>query len=432
MLSDKQATIGANIYELRSRFYDMEFQRRICYTTPMEQKHPHRKSNFILILLAVIIVILGGSIFYVSRTNVRMRLLCNVLHFVTNTLESPSYLLYDVDIMELCRDYGNGDILINGRMGFDGLEQVSSSIYFDVEGSRSFSQKRMESTMDMSLLWIELGELNLYAEDETVYLTAPLLGEEIGYAFPTGQNLFLKMPELSHDLDKEWFQDHTMDIIDFMANDISIVETGEILVDEDGTKSDELVITVPQGTGDFIWELLGMEAPDYDVVTTLYLTSDNHLRRVSVDLSDVLPGASMMIDGEDIGTSYFLYKLPDDEQVTLKMVRNPNYTHWIDSEAIYSANNGSKYSMTTHITWQEEADGTITLKARDIAIMQDGKQKANGYFSGSIEKASDMEALFVDEEDRLYALEELDWKAVRDDAESFIDDVLSKANLKLK
>ena len=48
-----------------------------------------------------------------------------------------------------------------------------------------FAQKRISSKMDMDLLWVDMGELDFYAEDQTVYMEAPLLGDDIGYAFPT-------------------------------------------------------------------------------------------------------------------------------------------------------------------------------------------------------------------------------------------------------
>lgn len=59
------------------------------------------------------------------------------------------------------------------------------------------------------------------------------------------------------------------------------------------------------------------------MVCSMYLTKHNHLRRLSVDMSDVLDGASMVVDGEDVGTAYMYYELPDDERVEMKMVRNP-------------------------------------------------------------------------------------------------------------
>ena len=72
-----------------------------------------------------------------------------------------------------------------------------------------------------SVVWIEMGELIFMPGRSRRYMDAPLLGEDIGYAFPTGQNLFLKMPDLTSDIDKEWFKDHLRDIAE-LTNRIDI------------------------------------------------------------------------------------------------------------------------------------------------------------------------------------------------------------------
>lgn len=170
------------------------------------------------------------------------------------------------------------------------------------------------------------------------------------------------------------------DIAD-LTKQISIDQTGKTIEGEDGTVSEEFVITIPQGCGQFIWDLLGIDAPDYDVVCSMYLTKHNHLRRLSVDMSDVLDGASMVVDGEDVGTAYMYYELPDDERVEMKMVRNPDYSHWIDAEMTYYANTGKQYKMTSHITWQEAEDG-FSLKATDMVMTCDGDTMAKGILKG--------------------------------------------------
>lgn len=68
------------------------------------------------------------------------------------------------------------------------------------------------------------------------------------------------MPDLTSDIDKTWFKDHMQDIAD-LTKQISIDQTGKTIEDEDGTVSEEFVITIPQGCGQFIWDLLGIDAP---------------------------------------------------------------------------------------------------------------------------------------------------------------------------
>ena len=67
-----------------------------------------------------------------------------------------------------------------------------------------------------------------------------------------------------------------------------------------GTKKVSSGASYITGSGQFIWKLLGMEAPDYDVTVSVYLTKGNCLRRMTVDLSHVLEGAVFMVDGKEV------------------------------------------------------------------------------------------------------------------------------------
>lgn len=394
----------------------------------MKNKNVKRKTTrkiIGVILIAVALLVCIGL--YQASQNPRVRMLLSVVHFTESTLEDPGYLLHDIDIMELCRDYANGDTQITGRIGLSGMEQVKSSIYFDVDARRSFSQQRLAANMDMDLLWIPMGQLDFYAEDQTVYMEAPLLGEDVGYAFPTGLDLFLKMPDLTSDIDRTWFRENYANIIQ-LTKEISIQETGETLVDEDGTVSEEFVVTIPEHSGMFIWELLGMEPPDYDVVCSLYLTRNNHLRRIYVDLSEVMEGASIVIDGTNASTAYFYYELPENEHVTLHAVRNADFSSRIDIDVTYYANTGKEYAATAYLTWHEEENG-IALKVKDLKVTCDGSQLAKGYFKGTLQKLSNPPDLFDGRAEELYGLEIVDWYSVRDDTEGFINDVLATTSM---
>lgn len=97
-----------------------------------------------------------------------------------------------------------------------------------------------------------------------------------------------------------------------------------------------------------------MEDPDYDVVVSMYLTEKNHLRRMEMDLSDVIDGMSMVIDGENVGTCVMTYKLPDEEQAQLTLVRNPKSKRWIDMTGTYTTNMQETYTITAQITWERQ------------------------------------------------------------------------------
>lgn len=343
-----------------------------------------------------------------------------------STLKSDDYLLKDIDIMDVCRNYCNSDISFRGDLGFKKIKKVKNSVNLTVDGNRSFDQKRLSADASLDLLVFEMGELMFFAEDETVYMLAPLLGDDIGYAFPTGINLFMKAPDLTHDIDYEWFSSNLKNIYN-LTKEMGIVATGNTIVDSDGTISDEFIITIPRGTGGFIWELLGMESPDYDVVCTMYLTKKNHIRRIECDLKDVLPGGYVVIDGENVGECIFTYELPENELFKVSAFRNSKVEHWMDVDAIYYANNGQELSANMYITWEQDDSG-FALKVNDINIYKDGVLQTEGYFVGNVVKEDFASDVFGGREAQLYSLEELQWRKVRDNAEEFIGDILEKTS----
>ena len=103
-----------------------------------------KRGKIILGILAALIVVAGG-VFYTWAQQPSSRLLLSSIYFMEVTLKNPGYLLHDIDIMEMCRDYGNGDTELTGKVGLSGMQQVKSSIYFDVDAKRSFAQKRISS-----------------------------------------------------------------------------------------------------------------------------------------------------------------------------------------------------------------------------------------------------------------------------------------------
>ena len=132
----------------------------------------------------------------------------------------------------------------------------------------------------------------------TVYFMVPML-DNLSYAMTTSNTYFKKAPELTHDIDQEWFHDNFSNIIE-LTRQIQIEETGKTRTDSDDVKSHEYLVTIPEGSGGFIWELLGMDTPDYDIRVSLYLTDLCRMSRMEVDLSDITEGASMIIDGTDV------------------------------------------------------------------------------------------------------------------------------------
>ena len=85
----------------------------------------------------------------------------------------------------------------------------------------------------------------------------PML-DNLSYAMTTSNTYFKKAPELKHDIDQEWFHDNFSNIIE-LTRQIQNEETGKTRTDSDEVKSHEYLVTIPEGSGGFIWELLGRQ-----------------------------------------------------------------------------------------------------------------------------------------------------------------------------
>lgn len=382
------------------------------------------KIRISILLVLVAILIIGIS---VVMRNPRVKLLYSVINFSESTLKNEEYLLYGVDIMEVFSDYANSDTQITGVMGFPEIKGMNATISVDMDAERSFSQKKFASESSLNILWAEAGQLNLYAQDKTWYISAPILGADIGYAFPTDVDWFPKMPELTSDIDRTWFRENYSNIVKLMSQ-IEIEKTDKTIENDDGTESTGYSVTIHKGDGHFIWELLGMDDPDYDVNVIMYLTNHNKFRRMEVDLSDILEGATLTLDGENASTCIFTYELPDNESMDFTMTRNRETENWIDMTSNYYGNNGKIYQMTAGLNWEEIKNG-FKMNLKNIKVTCDDELLARAYFLGKVVKEEATDDLFKDKTDYLNSLEVIQWKTVRDDTESFIQDVLDKLSL---
>ena len=146
---------------------------------------------------------------------------------------------------------------------------------------------------------------------------------------------------------------------------------------------------------------------------------------MEMDLSDVIDGMSMVIDGESVGTCVMTYKLPDEEQAQLTLVRNPKSKRWIDMTGTYTTNTQETYTITAQITW-EEAEKGFAMDMKKLVICRDEETLAEGYFKGNVVPAKKLPDVFHGQASYLYSLEELDWREIREDTSSFVQRVLDK------
>lgn len=386
----------------------------------MKSTAPKKKSFTVILCGCLILIILGLFFIVQSLKNPRIKLLLSVIYFSEETLKNPSYMLYDIDIMEFIHEYLNSDTLIKGDAQLYDIEGLGFSVSASVEGVRSLPQAESSLNSTLSLLGRDVGDLMLYAKEEDVYVIVPML-DDFSYAFPTGTDLFLRMPDLTSDLNQKWFHENAKNIIQF-SREIDVVETGNTIKTANGRVSNELYITIPEGSGLFIWDLLGMEYPSYDVNVSLYLTDKNRFRRMEIDLKDVLPGAMLIIDEEHAHTGSFYYELPDNEAVALTMVRDGEHKNKISFLVSYTTNQAVAYSVEGDLYWSE-LEKYSSIKCKNVTVKKGNKTLATAYFSGELTPLTESPEIFEKAPYHFNTLTKRDWKEIRDDTDSFMQEI---------
>ncbi|MCR5580633.1 MAG: hypothetical protein K6F66_03500 [Pseudobutyrivibrio sp.] len=375
-----------------------------------------------------IIIIFALTIFIKAELdyNPSVRVLASVINFSESTLNSPDYLAYNIDLKDLFINYANADISYSGSAYIKKVKDFPYSISGSIKGQRSVDQQKFSCKSNLNVLVLNVGELDIYAQDDTIYLVAPLLGD-ISYGFDTGDNLFSKAPTLNSDISREWFHNNKANILNFVRS-IDIENTGETYTDEDGTLSYEYEITIPQGEGDFIWELLCMDAPDYDITCSLFLDKWNHTRKIVFDLSHDTKGAYLSIYGKHLGTMELYVPLPDDELVvaTIKRDGTTTYTNAYTDNITYYASNGDEYAIDYGMLLNY-VDNGIKVEATDVTVSKNDTMLAQGYIKGRIRTEEDMGDVFENANADLSDVTVIDWDTIKNDTASFIDDVISKA-----
>lgn len=374
----------------------------------------------------IIVVVLALAIFIKVELsyNPTIRVLASIIDFSESTLNSPDYLAYNIDLKDLFRNYTNSDISYTGDAYIKKIQGFPYSISGSVKGQRSASQRKFSCKSDLNVLVLNVGQMEVYAQDQTVYLVAPIMGD-ISFGFDTGEDLFLTAPNLNNDINREWFHNNKLNIYNFVRS-IKIEQTGAKYIDEDGTESEEFRIIIPEGEGDFIWELLGMDAPDHDITCSLFLDSHNHTRKITFDMSHKTKGAYISIYGKNCSTIELFSPLPDGEQVKATIKRNGdnNYTNSFINNLTYTTNKNMQYSMDFNVLLNYVDDG-IKFEATDFTINQDDNTLMQGYLKGRIHAEENMGDVFKDA--NLSDVKVIDWNTIKNDTASFVNDVISQA-----
>ncbi|WP_028243024.1 hypothetical protein [Pseudobutyrivibrio ruminis] len=381
-----------------------------------------KKLGITLIIIIAVAIFIKAELDY----NPSVRVLASVINFSESTLKSDDYLAYNIDLKDLFRNYTNADIRYSGSAYIKKLKGFPYSISGSIKGERSPEQKKFSCKSDLDVLVLNVGKMDLYAEDSNIYLVAPMLGDA-SFGFDTGENLFLKAPNLNNDINREWFHSNKKNIYNFV-NSIEINKTGETYVDEDGTEADEFAITIPQGEGDFIWQLLGMDAPDHDIKSFIYLDKFNHTRKLVFDLSYKTKGAYISIYGKNLSTLELYSPLPDNEEVTATIKRdgNSNYTNAYFDNITYKTTAGDTFTVDCGVLLNYIDDG-IKIEMTNIDVAKNETILAEGYVKGKIKTVENMGDVFENAHADLDDVTIIDWDTIKNDTASFVDDVISKA-----
>lgn len=381
-----------------------------------------KKLGIALIIIFTVAIFIKAELDF----NPSVRVLASVINFSESTLKSSDYLAYNIDLKDLFRNYTNADISYTGSAYIKKVKGFPYSISGSIKGERSPEQKKFSCKADLDVLVLNVGKMDVYAEDDTIYLVAPMLGN-ISYGFDTNENLFLKAPNLNNDINREWFHNNKKNIFNFIRK-IDIKKTDKTYTDEDGTKATEFAVTIPKGEGDFIWELLGMDAPDHDIKSYIYLDKFNHTRKLVFDLSYKRKGAYISIYGKNLSTLELFSPLPDNEQViaTIKRDGNTTYTNAYTNNITYTTNAGDKFTIDSGALLNYVDDG-IKMELTDLVVAKNSTSLAEGYVKGKIKQVDDMGDVFKNAGADLSHVDIIDWDEIKNDTASFIDDVISKA-----
>ena len=398
----------------------------------MRTEKTHIKIRFKIRYCLIILLLALTLLFkHAYDTNPGVMLLISVITFSERTLKNPEYLAYNIDLMDLFQNYMNADTSYEGKAYIKEVQGFDNSVSAPISGQRSMSKKQLSCESDMTVLVKKLGAINMYAQDETVYLTAPMLGDDVAYGFDTGCDLFKKAPQLSSDIDRQWFHDNASNIYNFI-NSIEIKRTNTIFTDEDGTQARRYDVHIPKGQGDFIWELLGMDAPDYDIDCSIFLDKYSQTRKIVFDLSHSLDGATLTIYGNHLSTLEMEVPLPDNEKAVMNIKRDGSikYTNCFSCLDTYYANNGNTYNCTATMVLDFTDDG-LNGQLNDIVVKKNETVIGEGYMKGTITQDQSQEDVFRNVSVDLSTVETMDWKKLRDDTKGFIDEVLAKSNANL-
>ena len=124
----------------------------------------NKKLGIIIVMVLALAILVKVELAF----NPSVRLLASVVNFAESTLNSPDYLAYNIDLKDLFRNYTNADIDYSGNVYIKKLQGFPYSISGTVKGKRSSNQKKFSCNSSLDVLVLDVGEMDVYAQDQTV------------------------------------------------------------------------------------------------------------------------------------------------------------------------------------------------------------------------------------------------------------------------
>lgn len=385
--------------------------------------------KILITILSILVALIIGSIVFIL-VNPRAKFLAGTTRFAIETLPDSYFIIYNLDLMEIFRDYMDGDIEFSGDVIAGDIEGFGYTSSAKVHGVRSFDMKELGGVADAKVLFLDVGEVDIYARDKTMYMVVPSF-DNLAYSLTTNTDLFWKAPQLNGNLDIEWFTSNAGNFIEF-ANDMDIEKSGNVLIDEDGTKSDEYLITIPEGKGEFIWELLGMDIPDHDINLSMYITRGCKFRRITIDIGNIVENTVLTVDGLSMGTVITETALPDNEKLTVHMTRRGDYLYasYIDVDFEYDTKDGIKYTGNGVLAY-DKTDNGYDIQVKRFKCYKGESLLGQFYFDGNVHTTKVEVPPTSTATIPLESIKNYEWEELRDNFQGFVDDVMEDVKAKL-
>ncbi len=383
----------------------------------------------LITILSILVALVIGSIIFIL-VNPRAKFLAGTTRFAIETLPNSYFIIYNLDLMEIFRDYMDGDIEFSGDVIAGDIEGFGYTSSAKVHGVRSFDMKELGATADAKVLFLDVGEVDLYARDKTVYMIVPSF-DNLAYSLTTNTDLFWKAPQLNGNLDIEWFTSNIGNFIEF-ANDMDIEKSGNVLTDEDGTTSDEYLITIPEGKGVFIWELLGMDIPDHDIRLSMYMTRGCKFRRITIDIGNIVENTVLTVDGLNMGTVITETALPDNEKLTVVLTRRGDYLYasYIDVNFLYETKDGTNYTGNGVLAY-DKTDNGYDIVLKRFKFYKGEALLGQLFFDGNVHTTKVTTPPTSTATIPLESIKNYEWEELRDNFQGFVDDVMEDVKAKL-